>query len=85
MISRHHRALERRRPQRATGRPTLGLRAFIVDERGQDVIEYGLLSAFIGIVCIAVWISIQGRLRDAYLGYDAGVQGIWASPNPGGS
>ena len=85
MISCHHRALQRRRPRGATGRPTLGLRAFIVDERGQDVIEYGLLSAFFGIVCIAVWISIQGALRDAYIGYDTNVQGIWASPNPGGS
>ena len=84
MISRRHRALQRRRPRRATGRPTLGLRAFIVDERGQDVIEYGLLSAFFGIVCIAVWLSIQGRLRDAYIGYDTDVQGLWASPNPGG-
>jgi Flp pilus assembly pilin Flp len=85
MISRHHRALQRRSPRRATGGPTLGLRAFIVDERGQDVIEYGLLSAFFGIVCIAVWVSIQGRLRDAYIGYDFGVNSIWASPPPGGS
>ena len=83
MISQHHRPL--RRPRRGTRPPTRGLRAFIVDERGQDVIEYGLLSAFFGIVCIAVWLSIQGRLRDAYLGYDSGVQSIWASPNPGGS
>ena len=85
MTSRHHRARQRRRPRGATGHPTLGLRAFIVDERGQDVIEYGLLSALFGIVCIAVWLSIQGRLRTAYLGYDSGVQSIWASPDPGGS
>jgi len=60
------------------------VRGFVRDEDGQDIIEYGLLSAFFGIVCIAVWISIQGRLRANYLGYDTGVQSIWASPNPGG-
>jgi Flp pilus assembly pilin Flp len=85
MISPLHRALQRRRPRSAASRQALGLRAFIGDERGQDVIEYGLLSAFFGIVCIVVWVSIQGRLRDNYLGYDSGVQSIWASPDPGGS
>ncbi len=61
------------------------LRAFVQGEHGQDVIEYGLLSAFFGIVCIAVWLSIEDRLRAAYLGYDAGVQNLWESPDPGGS
>ena len=55
------------------------------DEDGQDILEYGLLSAFFGIVCIVVWISIQGRLRANYLGYDSGVNNIWESPPPGGS
>jgi len=82
MISRHCRA---RQPRRATRRPVSDLRAFIVDERGQDIIEYGLLSAVFGIVCIVVWISIQGRLRANYLGYDSGVNNIWESPPPGGS
>jgi Flp pilus assembly pilin Flp len=62
-----------------------GLRAFVPDESGQDVIEYGLLSAFFGIVCIAVWVVIQGNLRDAYIDYDSDVQDLWQSPDPGGS
>jgi Flp pilus assembly pilin Flp len=85
MISRHHPARQRRHPRGDTKRPAIGLRAFVVDERGQDVIEYGLLSALFGIVCIAVWLSIEGRLRANYLGYDADVQNLWASPAPGGS
>jgi Flp pilus assembly pilin Flp len=68
---------------RSTAPPAL--RRFVEDEAGQDVIEYGLLSAFIGIVTIAVWISIQANLRTAYLSYDSGVQSIWQSPDPGGS
>jgi Flp pilus assembly pilin Flp len=59
--------------------------AFLRDDSGQDIIEYGLLAAFIGIVCIAVWASIEGHLRDAYLGYDNDIQGLWQPPNPGGS
>jgi Flp pilus assembly pilin Flp len=66
-------------------RAAIPVRALVGDEDGQDLIEYGLLSAFFGIVCIAVWLSIQGHLRDAYIGYDTNVQNLWASPNPGGS
>jgi Flp pilus assembly pilin Flp len=62
-----------------------GLRAFVREDSGQDVIEYGLLSAFFGIVAIAAWISIQDNLRAAYISYDSGTQNIWESPNPGGS
>jgi Flp pilus assembly pilin Flp len=88
MISNRHRARQRPSPRGATRSPIPGLRAFIADERGQDVIEYGLLSALFGIVCIVVWISIQGRLAAAYTDYtsDGGrVQSIWQSPDPGGS
>jgi Flp pilus assembly pilin Flp len=60
-------------------------RVFVRDDDGQDVIEYGLLSAFFGIVCIAVWLSIEDRLRTNYQNYDSNTQSIWASPNPGGS
>ena len=40
---------------------------------------------FFGIVCIVVWLSIQGRLRNAYLGYDLDVQNLWESPPPSGT
>jgi Flp pilus assembly pilin Flp len=58
--------------------------AFWRADDGQDLLEYGLLAAFIGITCLAVWASIEGHLRTAYLGYDSGVQGLWQPPNPGG-
>jgi len=84
MIRPRHRALQCRSPRRTTGRLILGLRAFVVDERGQDVIEYGLLSALFGIVSLVVWISIQDTLRQAYIAYDTDVQDLWESPDPGG-
>ena len=58
---------------------------FVRSDRGQDVIEYGLLSAFFGIVTIAVWVTIQSNLHDAYTWYDSHTQNIWQSPDPGGS
>ena len=61
------------------------LAEFARDDRGQDVIEYGLLSAFFGIVTIAVWVTIQANLHDAYAWYDSHTQSIWQSPDPGGS
>ena len=73
------------RLQRASERAANVVRAFVRQDDGQDVIEYGLLSAFFGIVCIAVWLSIEGRLRTNYINYDTNTQNIWASPDPGGS
>jgi Flp pilus assembly pilin Flp len=61
------------------------MRTFFRDARGQDVIEYGLLSAFFGIVAIAAWMLMQNNLGAAYRAYDSGVQSIWESPNPGGA
>jgi Flp pilus assembly pilin Flp len=61
------------------------LRLFFRDASGQDVIEYGLLSAFFGIVAIAAWALMQNNLGLAYRAYDTGVQSIWQSPDPGGT
>ena len=60
-------------------------RVFLRDTTGQDVIEYGLLSAFFGIVAIVAWVAIEGNLGAAYRAYDTGVQNLWQSPDPGGS
>jgi Flp pilus assembly pilin Flp len=70
---------------RRTSIPAGALRRFVRDANGQDVIEYGLLSAFFGIVAITAWMLMQDNLGAAYRAYDTGVQSIWESPNPGGS
>jgi Flp pilus assembly pilin Flp len=55
------------------------------DESGQDVIEYALLSAFIGTVGIIAWRSIGTGIASAYVGWDTGVQSISScTPDPGG-
>jgi Flp pilus assembly pilin Flp len=50
------------------------------DECGQDLVEYALLTALIGLVGITVWATIVGLIGDRYTDYDTGVQGLWESP-----
>lgn len=61
------------------------VRAFVRDEAGQDVIEYGLLSAGIAIVGIVLWQNVGVGIFNAYTGWDTGVQALSScTPDPGG-
>lgn len=53
------------------------------DEQGQDVIEYALLTAGIGLAGIAVWPAITTAIGDAYEAFDTGTQDLWETPPPG--
>jgi Flp pilus assembly pilin Flp len=63
------------------------LARFVCDERGQDVIEYGLLSAGIALVGIFTWNNIGIGIAAAYGNWDSGVQDLWLPDDPigGGS
>lgn len=54
------------------------------DERGQDVIEYGLLTAAVGVAGIATWPFIATSIGTAYRALDTNTQGLWEPPPPGG-
>jgi Flp pilus assembly pilin Flp len=57
----------------------------IEEEHGQDLIEYALLSAFIGIVGVVAWSNIGTRIGVAYQAWNTNVQTISAcTPDPGG-
>jgi Flp pilus assembly pilin Flp len=57
----------------------------IKDDRGQDLIEYALLSAFIGVCAVAAWINIPPAIAQAYLNWDTNVQDLSScTPDPGG-
>jgi len=59
------------------------LRRFTFDDRGQDLIEYALLGAFIGIVGIVAWTNVGSAIFTTYSGWDSGVQTISATtPDP---
>jgi Flp pilus assembly pilin Flp len=56
---------------------------FLREECGQDVIEYALLGAFIGIVGIVTWQSIGVGVANHYSGWDTGVQTLSkCTPDP---
>ena len=68
------------------GNPSLSrlLRRLVQDDSGQDLIEYALLTAGIGLAGIAVWPAITTAVGAAYQTLDTRTQSLWQSPNPGG-
>jgi len=59
------------------------LRRFIRNDDGQDVVEYALLTASIGVMGIATWPLIATGIFNAYQAFDADAQAIWEIPDPG--
>lgn len=56
----------------------------LADERGQDIIEYVLLTATIGVSAIAVWPLIEASIALTYSTLDTDTQNLWVPPDPGG-
>lgn len=54
------------------------------DERGQDLVEYALLTATVGVAGIATWPLIASAIADAYQAMDTGTQELWEPPPPSG-
>ena len=62
------------------------LERLLREDTGQDVIEYALLSAFIGVIGVLAWQNVGSRLGTLYVGWDTGVQDLSScTPDPGGT
>jgi Flp pilus assembly pilin Flp len=61
------------------------LRKLIVREEGQDILEYALLTASIGLAGAATWPLVSQALGTAYSTLDSQTQNLWAPPNPAGA
>ena len=63
------------------------LRRLFFETDGQDMIEYALLTTFIGFAGAAAWSAMQTGLGNAYSGFNDGVWNLWepADPVGGGS
>ncbi len=59
------------------------MRRLVCDERGQDLVEYALLTAGIGLAGIATWPLITAAVGAAYQRFDTDTQNIWEVPDPG--
>ena len=55
---------------------------FVRDERGQDVVEYALLTASIGLAGAAAWPLVVDAIGNTYAQFDTNTQGLWETPNP---
>jgi Flp pilus assembly pilin Flp len=64
-------------------RLAVATRGLIVEDAGQDLIEYALLSAFIGVAGAAAWNAIGSTIFDAYGTWNTGANCQWESPAPG--
>jgi len=61
---------------------TAGLRRWLADEGGQDVIEYMLLGSFIAIVGILGAQAIGIEINTSYRSWDSATQNVWEVPDP---
>ena len=57
---------------------------FLREESGQDVIEYALLAAFIGVAGAVAARLIVTTMTGSYTAWDAAVQALWEMPAPAG-
>jgi hypothetical protein len=60
------------------------LTSLFKDDSGQDIIEYVLLTAGIGLAGLATWPLIEVSIRVAYQNLDTNTQNIWEPPPPSG-
>ena len=58
------------------------LRSLARDTRGQDLIEYALLSAVVGLVGLATMNALGITMGSAYVSWTTAVNALWQTPPP---
>jgi Flp pilus assembly pilin Flp len=58
------------------------LKNFVVEETGQDLIEYALLSGAIGFAGVVGINALGAAINVVYGSWDNGVNGLWQPPPP---
>jgi Flp pilus assembly pilin Flp len=52
------------------------------DDSGQDLIEYALLTTFIGLVVVVVFDRLRDSIGFVYGTWNTSANDIWETPNP---
>ena len=52
------------------------------DCTAQDLVEYALLVALVGLIGILAWNTFEARVGQAYQNYDTRTQNLWRPPDP---
>jgi len=58
-------------------------RRLIADERGQDLIEYALLTTFIALAGIAAFNALQTAIGLTYGSWNSNANSLWETPASG--
>ena len=58
------------------------LRRLFVEDEGQDLIEYALLTGAIGFAGVVGFDLISAAINAVYSSWDAGVNSLWEPPDP---
>ena len=61
----------------------LALSRLIVDESGQDLIEYGLLASILSIAGVLLFPSIKAAMDSNFAGWGTKVYNLWVPKDPG--
>ncbi len=59
------------------------LRSLVVDDRGEDLIEYALLVALVALVTVPAIARFQSVMYSTYVGRYTAAMGCWQMPEPG--
>ena len=54
----------------------------VVDDGGQDLVEYALLSAIISLALVLAIPTIRTKMHDAFVGWGTQVQALWIPSAP---
>lgn len=56
----------------------------IRDERGQDLVEYALLTSIVGLAGIAAFPIIEQAIATTFGSWNTATNNLWESPDPAG-
>ena len=59
------------------------LRRVVVEEEGQDLVEYALLAALVALASAAAILAVQTRMQTTYVSWNTATQTCWQMPAPG--
>jgi Flp pilus assembly pilin Flp len=58
------------------------LKRLLIEDQGQDLVEYALLVAFVGFMGLLAWLAIQASLANGYVAMDGNEQDLAATTPP---
>lgn len=58
------------------------LRRFVRDESGQDLVEYALLAAIIGLTSLLAYTTIPAKMATFFSNRETAIYDLWEPPAP---